>query len=128
MGTGVREPQDRPSFRVNQCLGIVYGGSITNALIAQRSLHEHVADVADALDKTGVEGGRQAVSHIVGRDTAALDEAGVARAAIESLAEKRKGGLLWELQRQQRAALSAHLELWGTMGYAMVPRLKFAST
>src|SRR2546422_5688636 len=37
MGTGVREPQDRPSFRVNQCLVIVYGGSITNALIALRS-------------------------------------------------------------------------------------------
>ena len=67
---------------------------LASALIAQRSLHEHVADVADALEKTGVEGGRQAVSHIVGRDTAALDEAAVARAAIESLAENFSDGVV----------------------------------
>jgi adenosylcobinamide-phosphate synthase len=46
-----------------------------------------VADVAVALEKRGTEVGRTAVSHIVGRDTEALDTAGVARAAIESLAE-----------------------------------------
>jgi len=46
-----------------------------------------VAHVAVALEKQGGEAGRAAVSHIVGRDTEALDEAGVARAAIESLAE-----------------------------------------
>jgi adenosylcobinamide-phosphate synthase len=57
-------------------------------------LHEHVADVADALEKTGAEGGREAVSHIVGRDTAVLDEAGVARAAIESLAENFSDGVV----------------------------------
>jgi adenosylcobinamide-phosphate synthase len=39
------------------------------------------------LEEDGFEAARSAVSHIVGRDTAALDEAGVARAAIESLAE-----------------------------------------
>jgi adenosylcobinamide-phosphate synthase len=39
------------------------------------------------LEDNGLEAARSAVSHIVGRDTAALDEAGVARAAIESLAE-----------------------------------------
>jgi adenosylcobinamide-phosphate synthase len=53
-----------------------------------------VADVADALEKTGAEGGREAVSHIVGRDTASLDEAGVARAAIESLAENFSDGVV----------------------------------
>jgi adenosylcobinamide-phosphate synthase len=56
-------------------------------LLAQRSLFEHVADVADALYRRGLEGGREAVSHIVGRDPHALDEAGVVRAAIESLVE-----------------------------------------
>jgi adenosylcobinamide-phosphate synthase len=60
---------------------------LASTLLAQRSLHAHVAQVADALDRDGVAAGRQAVSHIVGRDTAALDEAGVSRAAIESLAE-----------------------------------------
>src|SRR5690606_6722175 len=38
--------------------------------------------------------GRRAVSHIVGRDPEALDEAGVARAAIESLAESSSDGVV----------------------------------
>jgi len=74
--------------------GVVGVGFLASALIAQRSLHAHVAEVADALEKTGAEGGRAAVSHIVGRDTAALDEAGVARAAIESLAENFSDGIV----------------------------------
>ncbi|MDX2073262.1 MAG: adenosylcobinamide-phosphate synthase CbiB [Alphaproteobacteria bacterium] len=56
------------------------------ALLATRSLHSHVQAVADALPE-GLEPARLAVSHIVGRDVSALDEHGVARAAIESLAE-----------------------------------------
>jgi adenosylcobinamide-phosphate synthase len=67
--------------------GIFVVAIVASALVAQRSLHRHVADVAAALESGGVEAGRAAVAHIVGRDTAALDEAGVARAAIESLAE-----------------------------------------
>jgi adenosylcobinamide-phosphate synthase len=62
-------------------------GLLGSTLVAQRSLHRHVADVADALDQSGVAAGRAAVAHIVGRDTEALDTAGIARAAIESLAE-----------------------------------------
>jgi hypothetical protein len=62
-------------------------GLLASTLIAQRSLHRHVADVARALERQGGEAGRIAVSHIVGRDTEALDAAGVVRAAIESLAE-----------------------------------------
>jgi adenosylcobinamide-phosphate synthase len=60
---------------------------LASTLLAQRSLHDHVARVACALDDEGLAGGRKAVAHIVGRDPDALDEAGVARAAIESLAE-----------------------------------------
>jgi len=60
---------------------------IASTLIAQRSLHRHVADVATALEQGGVIAGRAAVAKIVGRDPEALDAAGVARAAIESLAE-----------------------------------------
>lgn len=67
---------------------------LASTLIAQRSLHEHVKRVADALDRDGVAGGRAAVSHIVGRDTAQLDEAGIARAAIESLAENFSDGVV----------------------------------
>ena len=64
------------------------------SLPAQRSLYEHVADVAQALESEGLEGGRRAVSMIVGRNTAVLDEAGVARAAIESLAENFSDGVV----------------------------------
>ena len=67
--------------------GIFAVGVLASTLIAQRSLHRHVADVAGALEKDGVAAGRAAVAHIVGRDTESLDAAGVARAAIESLAE-----------------------------------------
>lgn len=63
-------------------------------LIAQRSLHEHVRAVADALETDGLAAGRQALSQIVGRDPAALDEAGVVRAAIESLAENFSDGVV----------------------------------
>ena len=74
--------------------GLIGVGVLASALIAQRSLHEHVVRVADALDKTGVTGGREAVSHIVGRDVAVLDVAGIARAAIESLAENFSDGVV----------------------------------
>jgi adenosylcobinamide-phosphate synthase len=67
---------------------------LASTLLAQRSLHRHVADVATALDNEGLAGGRRAVARIVGRDTAALDEAGVARAAIESLAENFSDGVV----------------------------------
>ena len=67
--------------------GIFAAALVGSSLLAQRSLYRHVADVATALETGGVEAGRAVVARIVGRDTAALDAAGVARAAIESLAE-----------------------------------------
>jgi adenosylcobinamide-phosphate synthase len=67
--------------------GLIAVAVVASTLIAQRSLHQHVADVATALEQGGVIAGRAAVAKIVGRDVGALDAAGVARAAIESLAE-----------------------------------------
>ena len=55
--------------------------------LAIRSLYDHVVPVADALDASDFDTARARVAMIVGRDVASLDEAGVARAAIESLAE-----------------------------------------
>jgi adenosylcobinamide-phosphate synthase len=74
--------------------GLIGVGVIASTLIAQRSLHQHVARVADTLDNAGLAGGREAVSHIVSRETKVLDEAGVARAAIESLAENFSDGVV----------------------------------
>ena len=69
-------------------------GALASSCLAQRSLDTHVRAVADALEREGLEAGRRAVGMIVGRDTAALDEAGVARAAIESLAENFSDGIV----------------------------------
>ena len=69
-------------------------GVIGSSMLAQRSLHAHVAAVASALEADGIEAGRRAVSMIVGRDTSALDEAAVSRAAIESLAENFSDGVV----------------------------------
>ncbi len=74
--------------------GILVTAILASTLLAQRSLHRHVADVALALETDGVEAGRRAVALIVGRDTAALDAAGVGRAAIESLAENFSDGVV----------------------------------
>jgi adenosylcobinamide-phosphate synthase len=67
---------------------------VMSSLIAQRSLYEHVAAVASGLETGGLGGGRLAVSRIVGRDPEALDQAGVSRAAIESLAENFSDGVV----------------------------------
>lgn len=64
------------------------------SLLAGRSLYDHVATVAHALEEQGLEGGRQAISLLVGRDPTQLDEAGVARAALESLAENFSDGVV----------------------------------
>ncbi len=63
-------------------------------LVAQRGLFEHVRAVADALADKGLYAGREAVRHIVGRDPMSLDDHGVARAGIESLAENFSDGVV----------------------------------
>lgn len=73
--------------------GLVVLAVLASSLLAQRSLHDHVAAVARGLD-AGLDEGRRAVSMIVGRNPATLDEAGVARAAIESLAENFSDGVV----------------------------------
>ena len=66
----------------------------TTTLVAQKSLWVHVAAVGQGLRHGGLAGGRQAVSQIVGRDTSALTEAGIVRAALESLAENFSDGIV----------------------------------
>lgn len=63
-------------------------------LLAVRSMHDHVRAVAEPLAAGDLPGARNAVSMIVGRDPRSLDEAGVARAAVESLAENTSDGIV----------------------------------
>jgi adenosylcobinamide-phosphate synthase len=73
---------------------VVLVGVLSWPLVALRSLDDHVAAVADPLQADDLAGARAAVAHIVGRDPATLDEAGIARAAIESLAENASDGIV----------------------------------
>ncbi len=66
---------------------------LATPLLAQKDLARFVAAVADGLDRS-LEEGRRAVAHIVGRDPELLDRSGVARAAIESLAENASDGVV----------------------------------
>ncbi|HBF28776.1 adenosylcobinamide-phosphate synthase CbiB, partial [Rhizobium sp.] len=75
-------------------MGFVGEVVIAAVFLAQRSLLDHVRAVAVGLRRDGLEGGRKAVSMIVGRDPAALDEAGVTRAALESLSENFADGVV----------------------------------
>lgn len=73
---------------------IVVGGVLAWPLLAVRSMHDHVLAVARPLETSDLAGARYAVSMIVGRATSRLDEAGVARAALESLAENTSDGIV----------------------------------
>ena len=74
--------------------GVVLEVIAVAVLLAQKSLRDHVGAVASGLEAGGVPGGRAAVAQMVGRDVAALDAGGVARAAIESAAENFSDGVV----------------------------------
>jgi adenosylcobinamide-phosphate synthase len=78
--------------------GAAWGLALTALLgafaLAARSLYEHVAAVAQALEADDLPAARSAVARIVGRDTEALDREGVAAAALESLAESFNDGVV----------------------------------
>ncbi len=75
-------------------ISIVMALLIATTGLAQRSLYTHVAAVLAPLEAGDIEGARANVSRIVGRDTAALDELGIATAATESLAESFCDGVI----------------------------------
>ena len=63
-------------------------------LLAARSLRDESMKVYRALHRRDIEGARKAVSMIVGRDTERLDEAGIAKAAVETVAENASDGVI----------------------------------
>jgi adenosylcobinamide-phosphate synthase len=75
-------------------IGLLLLGIAAWPLIAVRSMREHVEAVARPLETGQLAEARHALSMIVGRDLSALDEGGIARAAIESLAENTSDGVV----------------------------------
>jgi adenosylcobinamide-phosphate synthase len=87
-----------PTWIIAQLLGGWRGGWIIEALlasslIAQKSMRDHVLDVYRNLGKS-LPKARIAVGKIVGRDPAHLDESGISKAALESLAENTSDGIV----------------------------------
>lgn len=74
--------------------GITIEAVIASSLIASRSLYTHVASVLLPLEAQDMDMARERVSMIVGRDPANLNEAGLARASLESLAENASDGVI----------------------------------
>ncbi|WPE20530.1 adenosylcobinamide-phosphate synthase CbiB [Shinella zoogloeoides] len=95
-------------------VGAVVEVVIVAVFLAQKSLHDHVRAVSTGLKDDGLEGGRRAVSMIVGRDPATLDEPAVCRAGIESLAENFSDGVV------APALWYALLGLPGLLAYKML--------
>ena len=63
-------------------------------ILATRSLRDESMKVHHALKYGTIEDGRHAVSMIVGRDTERLDETGVIKATVETIAENSSDGIV----------------------------------
>lgn len=74
--------------------GWLLEAAVASIFLAQRSLYDHVRAVVVGFSSDGLPGARRAVSMIVGRDPEQLEEAGVCRAAIETLAENFSDGVV----------------------------------
>jgi len=80
--------------RIDLRLALLGEGVICYYMLAARSLLDESMKVYTALETGTIEDGRKAVSMIVGRDTACLDEAGVVRATVETVAENTSDGVV----------------------------------
>ena len=75
-------------------VGMIVEAAIVAIFLAHKSLVDHVRAVGAALQEGGLAEGRKAVALIVGRDPTHLDQPGIIRAAIESLAENASDGVV----------------------------------
>lgn len=82
------------SYWLNPCVGIVLETVMTYQILAVKCLRVESMKVYDALRNGDLEQARTAVSMIVGRDTACLDVEGVAKAAVETVAENTSDGVI----------------------------------
>lgn len=82
------------AYSINLYAGVIAEAVMTWQILATKCLRVESMRVYDALSTDGVDAGRRAVSMIVGRDTSVLDEAGVTRAAVETIAENTSDGVI----------------------------------
>ena len=82
------------AWRLHPTVYFVLDGVMCGQLLAARQLVRESKKVQHALEMGDTEGARKAVSFIVGRDTGALDEKGICRAAVETVAENGSDGVI----------------------------------
>ncbi len=80
-------------YKVNVWLGAAVEGIFCYYLLAAKCLKKESMKVYRAIEEKNVEKARQAVSMIVGRDTKPLDEKGIIKAAVETVAENTSDGV-----------------------------------
>ena len=82
------------AYLINLYAGAVVEAILTYTVLAAKSLKTESMKVYKELEKGDLQAARKAVSMIVGRDTDVLDEAGVSRAAVETVAENTSDGVI----------------------------------
>lgn len=82
------------AYMIHIVVGMVIESLLTGYCLAARSLQMESMKVYKELQKGDMEGARTAVSMIVGRDTAVLDEQGIIKAAVETVAENTSDGVI----------------------------------
>ena len=81
-------------YRLHWFIGVLAESILLYFTFAARSLERESMAVFHALESKGLTAGRQVVSMIVGRDTEELTEAGVIKAAVETVAENTSDGVI----------------------------------
>lgn len=81
------------AYRISPVAGVIIEAVLTCYLLAQTSLRRESMKVYRELKEGTLESARKAVSMIVGRDTQVLDETGVTKAAVETVAENFSDGV-----------------------------------
>ncbi len=81
-------------YHAHGLLGLLAESLLCYQLLAMKGLKQESMKVYDQLKQQNLPGARQAVSMIVGRDTQRLDETGVTKAAVETVAENASDGVI----------------------------------
>lgn len=82
------------AYTIHPLAGLALESVLTYQVLAARSLQQESMKVYAHLKAGDTEDAREAVSMIVGRDTDCLDEAGIVKAAVETVAENTSDGVI----------------------------------
>ena len=84
----------RLAFSISNIFGIIIEGILLYFCISSKGLKVEGLKVIKVLESGDIEGARKQLSYIVGRDTKVLDEDGIIRAVIETVAENTSDGII----------------------------------